>query len=259
GNPPPNITSNDMLEGVVESDAQVHQSVIEEFLGSVSRSCRKELELMRDQGPEEILSRFLGGPGGKFYCQKFKKSVLRNLPDIWVMPGKSANQSRAQQRKDIELMLPIVLQQAGTPDQQKIIIQRAIETMMWGDEEGLVGTLEEQKNCVLDLIAELQDNAENPDFKINIMPWHDMKVWMNEIERVLLNKTEFDTWPEISKQRLIDLYEQVVQNLSKQMAPQGGPSQTPQLPENKPPVPGMPPLPGAPPIPGMGQPPGLPR
>lgn len=246
GNPPPSITSAEMSEAVTENDYQATQSVVENFMLAISRSCNKELKLMKDQGPDEILVRFFGGPGGKNYVNKFKKAVLRNLPDVWIIPGKSSNQSRGQQRKDIEMMLPIVTQQAGTPDQQKIIISRALDMMMWGDEEELVSYVTKQQNCILDKLAVLDNSANMPDFSIKIMPWYDMKVWMDVIETELLNEVEFDRRPDVVKNRLITLYTQVTneqtnREMQAAMKMQGGPPMGgPQAGPGGPGVPGAP-------------------
>lgn len=257
GNPPPSVTSAEMSESVTENDYKGTGLVVDMFMLAISKSCNKELRLMQDSAPDDILVRFFGGPGGKTFCESFKKTVLRNLPDVAIIPGKSLSESRASKRKDIELMLPIVTQQAGNPDQQKIIIDKVLDWMEWGDEEAMVAYLTKQQNCIMDKICELKASANLPDFQIRPMPWHDMKIWMDVLETELLNEVQFNKEPEVTKKRLIDLYDEIQKILTQQQQQAAMKMGGGQLPPGGPPKPGLPP--GAPPPGGhpQGPPPGL--
>ncbi len=247
GNPPPNVTSGDMAEAITENDYQIHMLDIDRVAAAITGTCSKEIRAIKEYGADEILARYIG-PGGRWMVSKFKKSNLRNVSDVMFIPGKAANLSRGQQRKDLNMILPIVTQGQGTPDQQKKIIDQAIEFGMWGEEEAFVSFLEQQKNCVLDILAEMDANTLNPKYDATklIMPWMDMAVWKDVIEGELLNYTEFNQKPEITKKRLIALWNAVRVTFEKQTG--GGGSQA-GPPQPKPPV-GAPQ--GAPP--GMGAP-----
>jgi hypothetical protein len=250
GNPPPNITSGDMTEAVTENDYQIHGPDIDRIASAITGSCNKEIRYLKDQGPDEMLARFIG-PGGKWMVSKFKKSNFRNVSDVIFVKGKSANISRGQNRKDIEMMLPIVTQQGGTEAQQKIIVDKALDHLMWGEEEAVVTDLNKQENCIMDILAELEANAMNPQYTVEskMMPWHDLNVWKDQIETILLNITEFEQKPDVTKNRLIQLWQTVTTKLNQmqqaaQAKIQGAPPQGPK--------PGMPPPggpPGAPPPP----------
>ena len=255
GNPPPNVTSGDMAEAITENDYQIHMLDIDRVAAAITGSCNKEIRAIKEYGADEIIARYIG-PGGRWTVSKFKKANLRIVSDVMFIPGKAANLSRGQQRKDLNMILPIVTQGQGTPDQQKKIIDQAIEFGMWGEEEAFVSFLEQQKNCALDILAEMDANSLNPQYDATklIMPWMDMAVWKDVIEGELLNYTEFNQKPEITKKRLIDLWNAVRVTFEKQTG--GG---TPQAgaPQPKPPVgapQGAPPGMGAPGLPPQGAP-----
>ena len=216
GNPPPNITSGDMTEAVTENDYQIHGPDIDRIASAITGSCNKEIRYLKDQGPDEMLARYIG-PGGKWMVSKFKKSNFRNVSDVVFVKGKAANLSRGQNRKDIEMMLPIVTQQGGTEAQQKIIVDKALDHLMWGEEESVVTDLNKQENCILDLLAEMEESALNPQYNAEskMMPWHDLNVWKDQIETILLNITEFEQKPEITKNRLISLWKTVTTKLNQ--------------------------------------------
>ena len=240
GNPPPNVTSGDMAEAVTENDYQIHMLDIDRVAAAIVGSCNKEIRYIQDQGPDDVLVRYCGA-GGKWTVDKFKKAVLRNVGDILFLPGRMANMSRGQQRKDIEMMLPIVTQGQGTPDLQASIIKKALEHLFWGEEEAMITEITKQQNYCLDCLAELDQSANNPKYDptVNILPFVDLKIFKELIEEQLLNRTEFNQKPKITKDRLIKLWEDVTNRLKQQvqgsMPPQPLPGQ------------GAPPGPGGPP------------
>ena len=254
GNPPANITSGDMTEAVTENDYQIHGPDIDRVATAITGSCNKEIRYLKDKGPDEMLARFVG-PGGKWSVSKFKKANLRNVSDIVFVKGKSANLSRGQNRKDIEMMLPIVTQQAGTSDQQKQIVSKALDHLMWGEEEALVSEMESQQNFIMDVLSEIEESANDPNYNPEtkvMMPWVDLEVCKDAITKELLNITEFEQKPEATKNRLIQLWKAVTTKLSQMEQTAAAKTQGAPPPQGNKPQGGPPPPGGAPPQSGEG-------
>lgn len=226
GNPPPNVTSGDMAEAITENDYQLHMLDIDRVALAITGTCNKEIRYIKDKASKEVLARYVG-PGGNWTVSKFKTSNMRNISDVIFIPGKAANLSRGQQRKDLMMILPIVTQGQGDPAQQKIIIDKLLEYITYGEEEGIVGELNMDRNNVLDVLDELESNALNPQYDATkrIMPWCDMAVWISEIEKILKDYTDFNQKPEITKNRLIQLWNACKNRLAQNMGakPAGGP------------------------------------
>lgn len=238
GNPPPNVTSGDMAEAITENDYQLHMLDIDRVALAITGTCNKEVRYMKDKAAKDVLARYVG-PGGKWMVSKFKMSNMRNISDVIFIPGKAANLSRGQQRKDLMMILPIVTQGQGDPAQQKIIIDKLLEYITYGEEEAMISSLNKQQSNILDILDELESNALNPSYDATkmIMPWDDMAVWVDAIETQLLDYTDFNQKPAVTKQRLIKLWEACKNRLALNMGMKqaGGPPGGGQAPQPAPP------------------------
>jgi hypothetical protein len=217
GNPPPNITSGDMADTVTENDYQVHMPDVDSFAECVADSCSKELRNIQKMAPEEVLIRYIG-PNGKMIVDKFKKSILRNNISVVMPPGKMGNMSRAQQMNFLKTISPMIMNKAIDQKSADRILNKVMDSLLWGESEELVGEMNRQEDYIRDLINDIRNSAKIPDFDPKFMPWHDLDVWKTTIESQLLS-SDFTDWPEVCKNRLITLWQSVTMKLQEmQMA-----------------------------------------
>lgn len=270
----PALESGEMTRELTENEIAIHQNEIDSLSEAIADSCSLELRYVQEKMPDEILIRWMG-PNGKFMTDKFKGAVLRNNFDVRMPPGMSANNSRSNQKKDLEMILPLVTQAQAQGPQQSIIIKKAIDYLTYGEEERLDLELNRDDmriRRIIDQIKKCEDPIQMappepppppqpgqpppppkpPEIALNPqwmpMPFDDFPTW-DSVLKDTLKSEEFDEFPVDNKHRLMTLWTKVNQQLiamqqTASMPPGGSPGPSgPQSMGPKPSMAGAPPHP----------------
>ncbi len=245
----PNVTSAEMMQTALEANYQANNMELNRFTWMIADSCELELRYIQAKANKRILIKFIG-QDGKLIVDDFDNSIIKGQLSVSMPPGQIGNNSRAQQASDLKTFLPLILQgQVDDPDMKRIFMQKVLDFLDWGEETRTISELNRQQNYARSWINEIKNSQDNPNFNVQTLvggqPFIDLKTWKEEVEGILLDKEEFESWQPDPKQRLMNLWVILTQSLT-QIQLQAAQQMQNQAP---PPVPGVPPKPGMPQVP----------
>lgn len=269
----PNITSAEMMQTALETSAQASNMETNRFQLMVADSDYLTLRFTQAKQDKEIMIRFMG-QDGRLITDCFDAAVIKGNFSMAVQPGQIGNNSRAQQGADLKSFMPVILQgQVDDPDMKRIWLQKYMDYLNFGEENRTISEMNKQQNYARSWINEIKNSYDMPNIDVTVLlqPFIDFKVWKDEIEDVLLDKDEFESWHMISRNRLMTLWHTVTNQITKmqqaaaQQVQTGQPVPGAGLPKPPAGLPGQPPKPpmpaGAPPMgaPPMGAKPPMPK